>query len=266
MSWTTRLAMAAMLLAAAPAAAKDARVWRADSAGVRYELTADSLVAQPATGAAVAVSGEYRRLANWKAEATLEFARGVYVEYALEPVAIAGPYLSLAVDEYIAPYPSLGPNIQRTFATYRVGPGLQRVSLTELFGEQAVLRALLADAVIRRHLRPGRKPATVAELIKRLDDPASGAYTFHGEGRFVDSFALHHVKGRQVAVRIALPGGNAAHRTARTELGLYLDVPPGLKGPLATAAARRTLMGALDAATAKVAVQKGEALPDEMTR
>jgi hypothetical protein len=259
-----KLALAGAMLAALawPMAAEAARtVWRADSGGVRYELTADSLVAQPARGPAVIVTGHYRREADQRIKETLEFAHGVAVEYALQPLAVAGPYLSLAVDEYIAPFPALGPNIARRFATYRIGPGLERVKLTALFAERDVVRALLADGVVKRHLRRGPAPTTLAALSARLDDPGSGAYTFSGDPAWVDSFAFHHVKGDRVAVRIALPGGNAVHRTQRTELGIYLPMPAAMRGLLTTAAREGRLMDRLKGGTAKVTRQQGQ-LPD----
>lgn len=258
-----RFAMAALMLVAlaAPLTAEAARtVWRADSAGVRYELTADSLVAQPMEGPAVAVTGYYRREAAQRVKETLEFAHGVAVEYALQPLAVAGPYLSMAVDEYIAPYPALGPNIARRFATFRVGPGLERIKLLALFPERDVVKALLADGLVKRHLRRGPAPTTVAALTARLDEPG-GPYTFSGTPAWVDSFAFHHVKGDRVAVRIALPGGNAVHRTQRTELGIYLPLPRALRATLISADRQGQLMNRLKAGTAKVAMQQGQ-LPD----
>jgi hypothetical protein len=64
-----------------------------------------------------------------------------------------------------------------------------------------------------------------------------------------------------VAVRIALPGGNAAHRTQRTELGIYLPLPRALRATLISADRQGQLMNRLKAATAKVVVQQGQ-LPD----
>lgn len=257
------LTLAGVMLAtlAAPLTAEAARtVWRADSAGVRYELTADSLIAQPPQGPAVAVTGHYRREADKRVKETLEFAHGVGVEYALQPLAVAGPYLSLAVDEYIAPYPALGPNISRRFATFRVGPGLTRVKLTALFAERDVVKALLADGVVKRHLKRGPAPKTVAALTERLADPG-GPYTFSGAPSWVDSFAFHHVRGHQVAVRIALPGGNAVHRTQRTELGIYLPMPAALRATLTAADRQGQLMNRLKAGTAKVTKQQGQLPP-----
>jgi hypothetical protein len=258
------LAFSSVMLAAlaAPITAEAARtVWRADSAGVRYELTADSLIAQPPQGPAVALTGHYRREADRRVKETLEFAHGVAVEYALQPLAVAGPYVSLAVDEYVSPYPALGPNIARRFATFRVGPGLTRLKLTGLFAEHDVVKALLADGVVKRHLKRGPAPTTLSALSARLEDPGSGAYTFSGDPAWVDSFAFHHVKGDRVAVHIALPGGNAVHRTQRTELGIYLPMPAAMRSLLSTAAREGRLMDRLKAGTAKVTKQQGQ-LPD----
>jgi hypothetical protein len=114
-------------------------------------------------------------------------------------------------------------------------PG-QKLRLTDLFADADVLRALLADAVVKRHV-PKPAPKTTAALVKALEgsDPEC-EYSFGPD--LLNRFAFHHVEGNQVAVRIGLSHGCEVARGKLTQLGILLPIPPTLREPLERASTR----------------------------
>lgn len=120
--------------------------------------------------------------------------------------------------------------------------GAQPVSLATLFPEGAILRALLADRLVKKALQGQRVPESLDALLKALawmkggGEPEGCAYTF-GED-LLQHFAFHHVEGGQVAVRIGLSHGCEVMRGNLTQIGILLPIPAGLIADLASAASR----------------------------
>lgn len=112
------------------------------------------------------------------------------------------------------------------------------VSLRDLYDAATIYQALMKDPAVRKALGSER-PKDLEALLECLADRGSddGMYTFSRD--MLDHFALHHVEGKQVAVRVALPYGTEAARGTLTELGLLLPVPKGLEAAVAAAAARK---------------------------
>jgi hypothetical protein len=114
-------------------------------------------------------------------------------------------------------------------------PG-KKPRLTDLFPDADVLRALLSDAVVKKHA-PKTPPKTTEALVKALEssDPEC-EYSFGGD--LLNRFAFHHVEGQKVAVRIGLSHGCEVARGKLTQLGILLAVPPALQQALERASTR----------------------------
>ena len=108
--------------------------------------------------------------------------------------------------------------------------------MTDIFPEDQSVSALLKDKVIKRALG-NKKPRNLAELIEMADGGCEISFL-----SLNDSFAFHHIKGNNVAIRVGLPHGCEAMRGNYTELGIYLPIPVHLKGLLDQASRRGTLM------------------------
>lgn len=113
------------------------------------------------------------------------------------------------------------------------------VKLTDYFSEADVLKALLADQVIRDALIEAgvsTPPRTLAELpeIFAKNDYELTATEWELRPDFLTQFAIHHFNGDMVAVRLNLPSNAFAYRN--TQLGLMLPIPAVLRQPLALAA------------------------------
>ena len=100
------------------------------------------------------------------------------------------------------------------------------LKLTDIFPDQLVLKALLADAIVKKHL-PANPPtfSSSQHLMDYLVERGTGecAYTFGEES--LSEFYFHHLKGNQVAVRMGLSHGCEAARGMLTEIGFYLTLP-----------------------------------------
>lgn len=116
--------------------------------------------------------------------------------------------------------------------------------LTDYFAERDVLRALLADAVVKRALRESgaAEPKTLADLPRVFAENGYGLGDSGFELRpdFLTRFAFHHTEGDRVAVRLNLPPHFSANRTQHEQFGLLLPVPATLKEALAVAASRQS--------------------------
>ena len=110
------------------------------------------------------------------------------------------------------------------------------MNLTDIFTDQSLLKALLTDGVVKKHL-PKNQPkfSSSQALIHYLNEKGTHecAYSFSQDN--LNQFTLHHVKGNQVAVRIGLSHGCEAARGMLTELGIYLPIPTPWKTYFETA-------------------------------
>jgi hypothetical protein len=118
------------------------------------------------------------------------------------------------------------------------------VKLTDFFSEQDVLRALLADPVVKRALASLNNPVqpkTLAELPELFAGNfyALGDTGFELRPDFLTRFVLHHVEGDQVAVRIGLPPHSGANSTQHQQIGLLLPIPESLRQQLSLADSRQ---------------------------
>jgi hypothetical protein len=160
----------------------------------------------------------------------------------LRLLSIVGPLLSYQREDYVGCVPSAHPSLNASYAAMDVSRPKQPVGLTDLFPERDVLKALLADPLIRdalTHLKKSASPKTVGELLQRIgkEGYVSEDGRYYLQNDCLRHFAFHHVEGDKVAVRIGLSHGAEVWRGHLTQIGLLLPIPPRLKRPLERAAA-----------------------------
>lgn len=138
-----------------------------------------------------------------------------------------GPIFSFQENNYWNCIATAHPGAYTLYQTLNLKTG-QAISLTDIFSDQELLRALLADSIVKKHL-PEQPPrfASSQDLMTYLSKNGTGecAYGFSEDN--LSHFTLHHIKGNRVAVRVGLSHGCEAARGMLTELGLYLTIPPG---------------------------------------
>jgi hypothetical protein len=150
-------------------------------------------------------------------------------------LSVVGPIASYRQDMDEFCMPAAHPWGGATYHTLDARRPGKAVSLLDYFPDQVVLKALLADAVVRK---TGVTARSAKELAAKLAYNSPGCeYGF--DPNILQQFAFHHVEGGNVAVRIGLSHGCEAARGSLTQLGILLPIPPALKGPLAAAAKRQ---------------------------
>lgn len=114
-------------------------------------------------------------------------------------------------------------------------------SLLDAFPEKDVLKALKADAFIRKHIRDDaafKKARTVQALMESLE-PGEDCVGFSTGLEAVKSLvAFHHLEANKVAVRISFLYDYEACRGNKFVVGVLLPIPPALRPAFERAAKR----------------------------
>lgn len=121
-----------------------------------------------------------------------------------------------------------------------VGKEKQKVSITNIFPEKLVLAALVEDTVVQKYRQSKTEPSTLAELEADLDGQCTVSFRQLGS-----TFAFHHIKKDQVAVRLGLTHGCEVERGNFTELGIYLPIDSMLDSALKEALKKAKTKGLL---------------------
>ena len=154
-------------------------------------------------------------------------------------LSVVGTLISYQLDYYHegGAHPSYG----SYYKTVDLERGKKPITLTMLFPEKDVVKALKGDRVIKKALSKergrGKGIGTLKSLLAHIDGGCKMSFL-----SIPSSFAFHHVKGGEVALRIGLPHGCEVMRGTFTQLGLYLPIPKALKGSLARAVWEKSLM------------------------
>lgn len=132
-----------------------------------------------------------------------------------EIVSLVGPVLSICRSYYsdTGARPSYGTE----FEVVNLDKGKEEISLTDIFDESEVLTALLKDKVIRKAIGNSNP-----KNLKEVESAEGGCEMDFSEMN--RSFAFHHIKGNDVAVRIGLRHGCEAMRGMFTQIGIYLPL------------------------------------------
>ena len=237
--WLLAALLLPLLACALEPAAPVAPGWQGASGGYAIRWGADDIVAAPHERPSDRVYSARDDIARELREAHGSDLPFRPYERHLQLLSVVGPYVSLS--ETVV-YTNPGTYKAEQYRTVDLRDPRKRVSLTDVFPERELLRALLADRVVAGMLEGARgKPATLAELQERLRSRAGERR--QGEVYFPDDwlsrFAVHHVTGDRVAVRVAVPYMSGMREETVRELGLSLLKPASLDRALADAAGRR---------------------------
>lgn len=171
-------------------------------------------------------------------------------------LSAVGPYLSVEEGVFCDCGGAHPTAVTRFRATDLRGAKKSDASLTAIFPEGAVYKALSTDGVVTKALGEDAKPKTWADLIDTLQDKTAKVkdceYAFPED--IASRFAFYGYEAGNAAVRIGLPNASEVCRGQSTQLGLTLAAPAGLKAELESAKAKRS--GALMADVPKDAETK----------
>jgi hypothetical protein len=242
------LLLAPALLLSTVADASAQVIWRGRSGGFDITWSADDISARRVSDGTLVLSLKRDVDAEWgdlaAAEPDEPVIREVEATYRL--LSVVGPIVS--VEEYW--YCDCGgahPISSRRFIAYdlrRSTPTEPRAApITGLLSEADVLRALLADRVVRGTMdsvgvRTARSLAALVDTISHVPVEANECF-FAVDESFPSAFALHHVDAGRVAVRFGLSHHYEICRGLMTQVGVLVPVPPALRAGLAAAESRR---------------------------
>jgi hypothetical protein len=217
-----------------PAIAKPAvAYWTGDSAGALIRWSAaDLLITQPGQSAPL-----------FSAKATTDKDLGgnqndCSADASYQLLSVVGPIVSYERDAGGYCKGAAHPWADRGFLTLDTRTG-KPVRLTDLFPEKQVLAALLGDRLVQKGLTGKSRPQTLKAFFETLEDYSEENCIYGFQEDMLQSFAFHHLKGDQVAVRIALKPTCEVARGMLTQLGVYLPIPTTLASALREAAAKR---------------------------
>lgn len=146
-----------------------------------------------------------------------------------------GPVLSFEENNNWNCLGTAHPGAYTEYKTLNLKTG-RAIHLTDIFTDQSLLKALLADPIVKKHLpKTHPKLSSSTTLIKYLSQQGTGECAYSFSENNLTNFTFHHVKGSQVAVRIGLSHGCEAARGTLTELGIYLPIPTNWKTYFETA-------------------------------
>lgn len=218
--------------------------WSGTTAGGTLTWTADNVTI--ARNNSIIYSERDNALRQWKEEFK-EFASAsnetppdsIWCQYerGVAALSFVGSYLSLRRNNFTTCIYLAHPMMQTDYVTINTARPGQPVSLTELFPEPQLLKALLADKLVKDALAERgirRKPQKLSQLMASLAE-WNGKCEYYFPDDFLSRFAFHHLEGKKVAVRIGLPHGCEAARGNLTELGILLPIPSALRGALGLA-------------------------------
>jgi hypothetical protein len=213
---------------AAPTGAMKARpsptIWAGESGGVRIEWSEQALVARPPGGKPVDLFEKGKK------------EEGCEGEQAVRVLSVVGSIVSYEEFEGISCEGAAHPSSYTFYVAVDAAHPGSKPRLTDFFTDADVLRALLADPIVKRHA-PKPSPKTTDALVQALSSENTECeYAFSAD--LLNRFAFHHVEGQKVAVRLGLSHGCEAARGRLTQLGILLPVPPALFAPLERASKR----------------------------
>jgi hypothetical protein len=201
-----------------------ASIWVGESGGARIEWTTHGIATRNPDGTAVDL------FERSKGEAGCE---GDQVDRVL---SVVGSIVSYEESVGTTCEGAAHPSAVTFYAAVDAAHPGKKVRLTDLFPDADVLRALMGDAVVKRHL-PKTPPKTVDALVQTLADSEPECEYAFGKD-LLTRFAFHHVESNRVAVRFGLSHGCEVARGNLTQLGILLPIPPSWKDALDRASSR----------------------------
>ena len=218
-------------------------IWSGTAGSFQWRWTTSELLARSSsTGREVFSAASFEKRSNPTLKETTEQPWEGYLECTIKPLSIVGSIASYERDYYWEG--GAHPSGSTDFVSVDVTNPGQRLSLTDLFTDAAVLKALLADKIVSDTLKRNHvtgTPRSTAQLVNLLNGKSFGGDD-NGQFAFTKDllarFALHHVEGDWVAVRLNVSWNYEVYRFTSTQIGILLPVPARLRGPLTRAGAR----------------------------
>ncbi|RKZ43685.1 MAG: hypothetical protein DRQ41_04680 [Gammaproteobacteria bacterium] len=254
--------IASLLLCFAPmVAGADNTIWQGDSGDLNIRWTEADITAM---GADENILFSARALAekdfeaDFLAEQSLDKDNPCEYERSFTLLSVVGNIASLEDAQYINCQSMPHPSVETRFMAIDLAQSGQMVKLTEFFAKSDILKALLADAVIKSALKKSgaKTPATLTTLYEALEwshiTVKDCEYRLTAD--FLSRFAFHHVKKNQVALRLDLPPVAHVCNSTNIKLGFYLSIPSAWKKTFDNA--RRGKVGFLMEQRQKIADQK----------
>lgn len=223
-----RLALASLLVLAAPALAAPGVLWQGAAAGRAITLATDDVrlgaATKPLLSLKTAWLSAYQDRTGGEQHAISWHLR-----------SLVGPLLSVETHGGGYSEGAAHPYAYADIKAYDVRTGAP-AKLTDWFPARDIHAALLGDALVRRaveHTKP--RPQTLERLVWAIQGYQSADCTWGFSEDLLSRFTFHHVAGDRVAVRFGLSHGCEVARGRLTVLAVYLPIPPELRAPLEAA-------------------------------
>ena len=167
-----------------------------------------------------------------KKQFTADFTSKDHCEYNRDFIllSVVGTIASLQDSEEFHCQDTSHPTIESRFMSIDLAKAGRKAKLTDLFAQADILKALLADSVIKSALEQAKSsklPTTLKELyeiFEWIEIPVQGCI-YHLPADFLSQFAFHHVNDNQIAVRLKLQPLALGCQTENKQLGFYLPLP-----------------------------------------
>jgi len=145
-------------------------------------------------------------------------------------LSLIGNIASLKETESVKCQRLAEPSTETRLTAYDLALADSKMELTRFFTESDILKALLAEPLIKKALAEANTtpPSTLQTLYEALE---WSSITFKGceyqlPQDFLNQFAVHHIQKNQVAIRLNLPAASFSGCDSRNiQLGFYLPIP-----------------------------------------
>jgi LysM repeat protein/uncharacterized protein YgiM (DUF1202 family) len=247
-AWISSLAGLCLLGLSHVAPGADKTIWQGESGGLKILWTSEDIIATK--GGKVLFSAKALAKKDFEvefldSESDSDFECNYERSFAL--LSVVGTIASIKDMSYQYCQGAARPLVNIRITTVDLAKPDKMVFLTDLFSESVLLKALLADSVIKKTLAEvgvSRPPSTLDEFwniewpelgISARDSESGEECVFDIPGDFFARFAFHHLNKNQVAVRLGLSPIRPICQSAHTQLGIYLPIPTALNSALKNA-------------------------------
>ena len=220
-------------------AEKDEVIWQAqtDNFTIRWSK-ADIIVTDPyqETIFSAAALAKKQFTADFLGEDNCKYNRSFIL------LSVVGTIASLQDSEDFYCQGTPHPTIETRFMSIDLAKSARKAKLTDLFAEADILKALLADSVIKSALKQAKSsqlPTTLKALHETLEwtEIPIKKCTYYLPADFLTQFAFHHVNDNQIAIRVNLQPSAPACQTKNVQLGFYLPIPANFQAAIEQAQA-----------------------------
>ncbi|RKH21535.1 hypothetical protein D7X74_01190 [Corallococcus sp. CA047B] len=233
--------MVVLLATPAPApASPQAKTWKVTGSEVTFEQSPKDLRALRGGKEVFGLrSREKEFLSNFESDADTDTSNWEGFE-SYKVLSVVGPWVSYETS--ISGYTGgAHPYAHESYVTQDVSKDPGAFSLLDAFAEKDVLKALKADAFVRKHIRDDdafKKARTVQAMLESLDPGEDCVGFSSGLDAVKRSVAFHHLEAHKVAVRIAFGYDNESCRGNKFVVGVLLPLPVALRPAFERAAKR----------------------------